>query len=237
MAAPRGPGGVWLWSVAVLAAAVGVNLATPVVAAAALRDSLRTLLGTSQVDVLLEAWPPPALWWGTADRMTIVARDVPAGDLRLERFGATLQRVRVDPRALYAERTLVIRAIGSGSAHGTVAQEVLARALARQQPGIRVDALVLQPGRVLVRGAVRILGVEVDLDGAGRLVLDGSDTLDLLLDRATVSGGGASAALGGHLNTRVPAVLRVPALPLGFRLTGVRMEDGRLVLDAATGPS
>jgi hypothetical protein len=44
-------------------------------------------------------------------------------------------------------------------------------------------------------------------------------------------------ALGGHLGTRLPSVLRIPALPLGLRLTDVQVAEGRLLLDAATGPS
>jgi hypothetical protein len=77
---------------------------------------------------------------------------------------------------------------------------------------------------------------EVAVEGDGRFVVSGGDTLDLILDRATVTGAG-SVTLGGELTTRVPSVLRVSTLPLGLRLTEIRVEDGRLLLDAATGPS
>jgi len=66
--------------------------------------------------------------------------------------------------------------------------------------------------------------------------LNGHDSLDLILDRATVPGV-ASLAFGGQLTTRVPSVLRIPALPLGLRLTDVQVGEGRLLLEAATGPS
>jgi hypothetical protein len=221
--------------VGVLAAVVGANLVTPGIAGAALKEPLRTLLVASQVDVALAAWPPVALWWGNIESMTILARDVQAGDLRLERFGATLHEVRVDARALYAGRTIVIRSIGSGSARGTVSEEALAQAL-RRQSAVRIDSVALRPGTVRVRGAVRALGMAVAVEGDGRLVLTGGDTVDLILDRASVSGTG-SITLGGQLTTRVPSVLRIPPLPLGLRVTGIRMDDRRLVLDAATGPS
>ncbi len=236
MARPLRPGALWLWMVGILAAAVGANLVAPVVTAIALKEPLRTLLGASQVDVALETWPPVALWWGSADRMTVLARDVEAGDVRLERFSATFHHLRVDPRALYTDRALVIRSVGFGSAQGTVSQEALARALARQS-GVRVDMLVLRPSSALVRGVVRILGIDVAVEGAGRFVLGGTDALDLILDRVTLTEAGSSTTLGGQLTTRIPSVLRIPTLPLGLRLTDVRMDDGGLVLDAATGPS
>lgn len=219
-----------------LAAALAVNLLAPVVAAAALKAPLQALLGTSQVDVALAAWPPAALWWGSVDRMVVLARDVQAGDLRLDRFSAVLFQVRMDPRALYTNRTLVVRAIGSGHAQATVLQEALAGALARQ-PGVRVDALVLRPGLATFRGAVHLLGLEVGIEGAGRFVLNGPETIDLILDRVTVTGPGSSGTVGGQLTTRVPSVLRAPTLPWGLRLTDVQMGEGTLLLDAAIGPS
>jgi hypothetical protein len=236
VARPRRPGILWVWSVAALVAAIGANLGAPVIAAGAVKGSLRTLLGTAQVDVALEAWPPLALWWGSVDRMTVLARDVQTGDLRLDQFDATFRRVRVDPRALYAERVLAIRSVESGHAHGAMSQEALARAFSRQ-PGVRVDMLALRAGGVRVRGAVRVLGTDVAVDGRARLVLNGHDSIDLILDRTTVAGVGPAAAIRGQLTTRVSSVLRVPALPLGLQLTNVRVEDGRLLLDAATGPS
>jgi hypothetical protein len=221
--------------VGVLAAVVGVNLVAPVVVGAAMKEPLRKLLMASQVDIAVESWPFAALWWGNVDRLTLLARDVQAGDLRLEQFSATFRQLRVDPRALYANHALVVRSIGSGSARGTVSQEALAVALARQ-PGVRIDTVVLRPGTVHVRATVRVLGIDVAVDGDGRFVLSGGNTLDLILDQATLSGAG-TITLGGQLTTRVPSVLRVPSLPLGLRITDIRVEDGRLVLDAATGPS
>ncbi|HYM90576.1 MAG TPA: DUF2993 domain-containing protein [bacterium] len=227
---------LWWSAVGILAAAVGVNLATPVVAAALVGEPLRTYLDAAGVDVTLEAWPPPALWWGRMDRITVAARDVRAGAQRLERFSATLGGVRVDPLALYLERAFVVRAIGSGHAQATISEAALARTLARDS-GVRISALMLRPGRVLVRGAIRVLDTDVAVAGAGRLILSRGGTIDLLLDRALVTGATDPAAFKGQLTTRIPAVVRIPPLPFGLQLTGVRVDDGRLVLDAGLGSS
>jgi len=214
---------------------VGVNLGTPVVAVAALRGYLRTLLPGSGVEVRLAASPPFVLWWGRAALLTVVAHNVQMGTLAVERFDATLRDLRFDPEALYRQHTLVIRSLRSGSAQAAVSQEELARALSRA-PDVRVDSVVLQPGRVLLRGAIRALGAELPAEGTGRLVVDGETAIDLVLDRVTVAGGALPAtASGGALTIR--SVIAVPPLPFGFHLTGVRTDEGRLVLDAGTAPS
>ncbi len=218
-----------------LAAALGANLATPAVVGAACARALRTALGTDHVDVVVESWPPPALWWGRVDRMAVRARDATAGDLHFERFSASFLGLRIDPRSLYADRALVIRALQSGTAEATIGQAALAAALARQ-PGVHVDALELRRGGVTVRGTIRVLGTDVAVEGDGWLVLNGRDAIDLILDRATVAGASSSAVLKGRLVARVPSVVRIPPLPFGLRVTAVHTDDGRLLFDASTGP-
>ena len=225
---------VWLLAVGALAVAVGANLGTPAVAGAALKGYLRAQLPGSRVEVDLEASPPIALWWGRAALVTVVAHHVQMGTLGMERFDATFDTLRFDPQALYVHRTLVIRSLRSGSARATVTQGDLTHALARST-AIRVDSVVLQPGRVWVRGAVRAFGAEFPAEGLGRLVLNGETAVDLILDSVVVAGGSLPGSVSGEAMT-IRSALEVPPLPFGFRLTGLRMENGRLVLDAGTGP-
>ena len=70
-----GPGRLWGIAVCLLAGAVALNLATPAIAAAALAAYLRGVLHTNAVRVGLAVWPPPALWWGRVDRLTMTARN------------------------------------------------------------------------------------------------------------------------------------------------------------------
>jgi hypothetical protein len=185
--------------------------------------------------VVVESWPPPVLWWGRVDHMVVHARDVAVGDLRFDQFSASFRGLRIDPRALYADGALVVRGLQSGIAQATLGQEALAGALARQR-SVRVDALVLRRDGMTVRGTIQVLGTDVVVEGDGRLVLNGPDAIDLILNRASVAGAASSAMmLKGRLAARLPSVLRVPPLPLGLRLTGLHMEDGRLLLDASTG--
>jgi DUF2993 family protein len=235
---PRRGGLGWLWkfAVGILAGAVAVNLATPAIASAAFAAYLRGVLHTHEVRVGLAAWPPPALWWGRVDRLTVTARDAQMGALRLDTFVLTLGDVRFDPGALYVDHTLVVRSRGSGMARGTVSQGELARLLALQ-PGVRVDSVVVRPSGVLVRGAIEALGVSVPAEGSGRLVLSTDGAVDLVLEQLSVTGRGLPVSGSAKLRTRLRGVISLPPLPLGFRLTGVTMDNGRLVLNAGIAPS
>jgi len=234
---PRAPrlGRLWAVVVGALALAVAVNLGTPLVAAAAFRGYLRTLLPSRGLDVRLVARPPLALWWGRVDLVTVAADDVQIGTLQLARFDATLSGVRFDPEALLVHHRVVVDSVRSGVAHATVSQAELAHALVLQ-PNVRVDSIVLRPGQVLLRGAVRVLGAELPAAGVGHLVLAGDEAIDLVLDHVTVAGGPVPVPVGGAALT-LKSVIVVPPLPFGFRLTAVRTDDGVLVLDAGTGAS
>jgi hypothetical protein len=226
-------GALWLFTVGVLAIAAGGSLGTPVIARALLKAFLHDLLHPGSLEVRLEVWPPPALWWGRVDILTVLAHEVRIGDLQFQTFDATLADLRFDPGALYVDHNFVIQSVGAATAHATVSQDELARVLARQ-PGVRVDEIVLRPGQVFLRGAVRWLGAEVPAEATGRLVLNGSTAVDLILDHVTLTGGTVRGTLGTPSVLRLRSVISVPPLPFGFRLTGVRVDDGKVVLDAGT---
>ena len=102
---------------------------------------------------------------------------------------------------------------------------------------MRVDSVVVRPSGVLVRGAVEALGVSVPAEGSGRLVLSTDGAVDLVLEQLSVAGKGMPISGSAKLSTRLHGVISLPPLPLGFRLTGVTMDNGRLVLNAGTAPS
>jgi hypothetical protein len=234
MPAPQRPTALWSWSVAALSAAVVLNFAAPHLAAAALREAFQRALQAPQVDVAVESWPPVAVWWGRIDRLGLRAARVRAGDLELAEFRAIFRGLRLDPAALYGSRQFVLRAAGPATAQGIVSEAALA-SLLRRRGGVRLDGVELRPGRLTIDASVPVFGADVPVHGDGRLVLGAGGAIDLVLDRA---GGGAAAGgmLSGAGVARVPAVLRVPALPIGFHLTAIRITEGALVLDAVRNP-
>lgn len=214
--------------------AVGLSLLTPPVANAALRVALGRALDTAEIRVNAVSWPSPALWWGQVDVLAVTARHLRAGTLEVDAFDATLNRVRVDPGALYAGRTLVIRSVGSGVAHVTVTQDALAALLAAQ-PSLRDVAVALQDGRVSLEATVSVLGASLRATGSGRLALRGDTAVDLVLDRITVGGLPLPGPFADAVIRSVNPVLDVRSLPFDLRLTGLTIAEGRAMLQAATG--
>ncbi len=230
----RGPGTLWVLAVAVLALAAGVSLATPLIANAQLRAALSRTLGTSDVRVQVSAWPPPALWWGQVDVLTVEAHRARVGTLTVEAFDATLNHVWFDPGALYTGRPFVVRTLGGGTARATVTQDALA-ALLNAQPSVRDAVVTLDAGRVSVAATVSTIGPPVRAKGDGRLVIRGGTAVDLVLDRVTAGGftlqGGFARAVAQAINP----VLDLREVPFGLHFTGVTVGGGKAMLDAVAG--
>ncbi len=228
------PGGVWLVTVGLLGAAVGASLAAPPIAAAQLRMVLGRTLGAESVRADVVAWPPPALWWGKVDVLSVTIRHLRVGALEVDAFEATLSNMRFDPEALYVRRALVIRSLGSGIAHVTISQDALTHLLATQS-AIRDAAVELRDGRVTLSATMLVLGAALRATGEGRLLLHGATRVDLVLDRLTVTGIRLPPALIDEVTGAMNPILDVRGLPFGLRLAGVRVDEGKVTLDAVAG--
>lgn len=227
-------GVVWWAAVVALVVAIGVSVGGPTVASAALDMALVRALNAERVQVEVAAWPPPALWWGRVDVLTVTARNLRIGALRVQSFDATLDHVQMDAGALYAERQIVIRSVGSGAARITVAQDALQGVLGAQS-SVRDAVVTLHPGRVSVAATVGVLGMSLRAVGTGRLVLRGQQAVDLALDRVTVGGVPVPSAIVAQLIGGLNPVVDVGALPFGLHLTGVTVVEGEVIVDAAAG--
>jgi DUF2993 family protein len=230
-----GPGRQWAGVVGFLAVATAIGVLASALAAAELRAALRRVLAASSVQVSLVAWPPPAVWWGRVDVLTVAARSVHVGAVEVDMFEATFDRVRFDAAALYTGRGLVIKALGSGVAHATISQGALARALSAQ-PSLRDVSVDLEPDRVALAATVSVLGAPLRASGEGRLALAGGTEVHLLIDRLTVAGVGVPASLADLVTQSVNPVLDARSLPFALHFTGLTVEAGRVIVDAAAGP-
>ncbi|HLJ61218.1 MAG TPA: DUF2993 domain-containing protein [bacterium] len=227
--------GVLWWAVVVaLVVAVGVSVGGPTVASAALDMALVRALDAERVRVEVTAWPPAALWWGRVDVLTVAARNLRVGTLRVQSLDATLDRVQMDAGALYAERQVSIRSLGSAVARFTVAQDAL-QSMLGAQPSVRDAVVTLHPGRISLAATVGVLGMSLQAVGTGRLVLRGEHAADLALDRVTVAGVPVPSAIVAQLIGGLNPVLDVGALPFGLHLTGVTVGEGEVIVDAAAG--
>lgn len=230
----RSPSTTWFLAVGLLAVATALSLATRSVTAALLRGALGRSLGTSDVRVDLVAWPPPAVWWGHVDVLSVAARTLRIGTLDVDAFDATLNQVELDPAALYRRGAVVVRSLGAGTARVTVSADALARVLA-SQASVRDAVVEVRAGHVILSATVSVLGAPLRAQGDGHLVLRNGTEVDLLLDRVTVGGVALPPPVVGRAMRAVNPIVTLNGLPFGLRLTGVTAEDGRVMLDAATG--
>jgi len=225
---------VWWGAVGLLLVAVLASVTGPWAAASALNTAIAGDVAGGPVEVSVVTWPPPALWWGRVDVLRVHALGLRVGTVRTETFDATFRGLRFDPAALYVQRRVVIRSLGSAAAEVTVRQDALAQALATV-PSIRNVGVVLADGRVRLAATVSLFGASLPVAGDGRLALRGGTAVDLVFDRIAVAGVPLPDPVAARVSAAVNPVLDIGALPFGLQLRAVRVTNGEVILDAAAG--
>lgn len=200
---------------------VGASLAGRAVAA-----QVQSAAGlTRQPQVAVEGFPfLTQAVAGRYDAVSVVALDVPAGELTLARLDATLTGVRVPlSQAL------------SGSVTGVPVSGVTARALVgydelARRSGDRGLTVVPAGDRLRVTGSIVVLGRTVTATALSRVeVVDGG--LLVTAESIEVGDAGSLSGLGDRLDLRIP----VAGLPYGLQVTGVEVQPDGLSVRARTG--
>lgn len=106
--------------------------------------------------------------------------------------------------------------------------------LSEQAPdGLTVSAA---GDRIRVRGTVRVLGQEVSAAATSRVRLSG-DRVVVTAESVQTGAGAVDAALSRALGDRFDFRVRVPELPYGLELTGLRVTPSGVALAARSGPT
>jgi hypothetical protein len=164
---------------------------------------------------------------GRYERVEVTARDVPAGELTLDRLDATLTGVQVS-----------LGDALSGSVQRVPVEGVRARALVpydelARRSGDRRLAVAPAGDRVRVTGSLEVLGQTLSATAVSRVeVADGG--LRVTAEQYEVGNAAAdrliTRALGDRLDLRIP----VTGLPYGLQVTGVDVgADGVTVVARA----
>lgn len=141
---------------------------------------------------------------GTSAQVSLRGVHLPLSDV-LSRSVSTIPVDRVDGTA-----TLSYALLSQQIGHGTT--------LTYAGDGLRLAT------------TVQILGQSVPLTAAGRVRLDG-DVLVVDAQRASAAGVKVPSALVGRASQALDLRYRIPALPFGLRLTGVRGTPDGVVVD------
>ncbi len=167
---------------------------------------------------------------GRYDRVTVTASDVPAGELEVAGFEATLTGVEVPLRDALSGAVTEVPVSGV-RARVLVAYEELTR-----RSGDR--SLTVRPAgdRVRVTGRVEVLGQRLSASAVSRVTVDGG-ALVVTAESYEVGNRTADAlltrALGGRLDLRVP----VEDLPYGLQVSGVEVTVDGVAVGATAGPT
>jgi LmeA-like phospholipid-binding len=232
----RGALVAWLIAVGVLGAALLGSLTASPAAGTALRIALARSLGTADIDVIVQSWPPPALWWGNIGMLSVAARSLRMGALDVAAFDATLRQVEVDAGLLYGRRQLAVRSVAGGTARVIVTADNLRRLVAAQ-PSVKQVVVHISPGAIVLDGTVAVFGAEFPASLLGHLAVRDPAHLDLVIDRVTVLGGlPVPPDVAARVTASINPILDVGRLPFDLRLTGVTIGDGVVTLNAAVGP-
>ncbi len=211
----------WLIAVAVLLVLLVIadRVAAEVAEGYAQRE-LQSALGTSTAPAVeLRGFPVlPQLLRQQADQVDIVATEVPADRIVVDRLDAELRDVRID------------RGAGSATAGSVTGTALLGWDDIAAASGLGLELSALPDGQVQVERTVELLGVEVRLRGSVQVsVNESGSAVELQATSAEVVepvGFGAPGRLVSLLSTSVP----VTGLPSGLRLNSVTITDaGALV--------
>jgi hypothetical protein len=218
-----------------LALVVAADRAGVVVAERVLADELQRSGGFAsrpEVDVRGVPFLTQALR-GRYDRIDVVARDVPAGEVagspvEVSRLSATLRGARVPLRdALSGEVTSV-------PVDRVDARALLPFSVLQRRTDVADLTVVPEGDRLRLRGSVEVFGQDITGSALSRIttedgaVLVTAERIDVGNDLASDL---VSRALAGRFDVRVP----LSGLPYGLEVDGVRVQpDGLAVATRAT---
>lgn len=164
---------------------------------------------------------------GRYERISVTARDVPAGEVVLQRLDAVLLGAQV-PLSDALSDTVSRIPVDLVTARAVVSYDELEEAS-------RDRRLTFEPDddRLRVTGFVEVFGQELSAVAVSRLdVVDGE--LVVTAESFEVGNGAADSLLTGALQGRFDVRVPVQGLPYGLTVTGVRVgEDGVVIFARA----
>jgi hypothetical protein len=167
---------------------------------------------------------------GRYERVDVVARDVPAGEVRgapvvLPRLSATLRGARL-PLS-----DAVSGAVASLPVDRVDARAVLPFDVVRQGSEVADLEVAAEGERLRLRGTVRVFGEELAGSALSRLSVDDGQVV-VTAESFDLGAGIADRLVTRALAGRFDARLSLGALPYGLQVDGVTVQDDGLALTA-----
>lgn len=217
--------------VVLLAVVVGVVAFLPGFVEARVEDAIARAFDRAR-DLRVEVeLSPIGLAAGRLESLHVTGEDLVIGGLATRRLDARLFGVSVDVRRLLLDGQLRIRVVRDGQARLVVGEEGVATYM-MQRRGLRDVVVRITDGEVAISGETSLLGMRANARLSGAFAAaDGA--LYLRARTLTVSAVTLSGTVADALIAQVNPILTPRDLGLPLRITGARMEPGRVVVLAA----
>ncbi|MBA3425510.1 MAG: LmeA family phospholipid-binding protein [Rubrobacteraceae bacterium] len=200
----------------------------PILESAVARDVQDQFDLTEAPEVRLESDPQPAMLTGTFSGGRVSMRGVELGGVRAESAIVDLEPFDVDVSASLVQGEAVGEEPLAGNLRVQVSEAEISH-LAGEEAGTPVDAVELEDGRMLVRSAATVFGIEVPVSVTGSLNLH-EENLVFEPKGLRAAGVPVPGEVSDQLLAEAAFTYPLKRLPAGARITGARVEEGRLVL-------
>ena len=173
---------------------------------------------------------------GRIRQLTLNSTNLVLGSISIQHFTATLQDIRYRLNDALWHNRLVLVGAGRGTAEARITPTALKGLLNRRYAGLLSDVNVrLDADLITLSGDLTLFGARMPFTADGRLYADRRGRIDFVPD-AVIWAGHAMPPAQLPLVTRMLNPAFNPSAELGtgelLRMTGARVADGCIVLDA-----
>lgn len=210
------------------------EVVVPTLAERTLTHRVTDKLGTQDVTVQLSSTPCFLLCLGQIDHIHAVAHQGRLGDVLVSELALDGQDVRFDISEALQNESLKVKSVSSMKLTGVVTEDNLKELLARKADKLENAEVTMAPDGVTVQANVKVFGRMADATLTGTIVDDNGQLMFHMTSLSITNAPFGKANLGSLFGD-VPLVKR-EKMPLGLRVTDVKMEAGKCVITADYDP-
>jgi len=182
----------------------------------------------SEVAVDVESLPAFKLLGGSFDKLQLVARDSKIGDIKFDFLRINIKDAKINLTHLLSTGELVFKRIGYGEGEIRLSQEEVNRYLIGKLVGyIQVKEVLLEDGRVTLKGAITLLGRDISIVLKGIMAGSGR-SIELVPEHLEVGGIDLAPKLKSKLLGSI--IINTGFVPFNGFVKDVRADDGELVI-------
>lgn len=210
---------------------LGAEVVLPAVAQRTIAHRLAEQLGTNDVNAQLSSTPNALLLLGQVDHAHVTVHQGRLGEVLVSELALDGEDLRLDLGALACDQRVALKQAGSFTLTGVVTEENLREFLARKVDKLENTTVQMTPDGVAVTANIKVFGRQADARLTGTILDDGGQLMFHMTSLSITNAPFGKASLGSVFGD-IPLVRR-GKMPLGLKVTDVKMQAGKVVIQAA----